>query len=157
MPIARLSFFDSSLMWNFQVSLLSIRRPRYLMYEDSKIFLPSRFKMIRSQERLGGRKMINSVLSTFSESLLAQSHSTSFLRALLTVRWRLRGLLSANRRLVSSAKWCTRHSLKTLCMSLMYIVKSSGPRIDPCGTPQETFISPEVQPLRLTLCDLFVR
>ena len=42
--------------------------------------------MIRSHDCLGGRKIMNSVLSTFKESLLARSHSTkSFVNNVLEI------------------------------------------------------------------------
>ena len=38
-------------------------------------------------------------------------------------------------RAVSSAYFVQLNNFVALCRSLMYIVKSNGPRIDPCGTP----------------------
>ena len=41
--------------------------------------------------------------------------------------------------------------------SLMYKLKSSGPKMEPYGTPDNTGDHPEWQPLMTTLCRLVVR
>ena len=43
--------------------------------------------------------------------------------------------LVRNKRLVSSAKWCTLQNFMALCKSFIYSKNRRRPRIDPCGTP----------------------
>ena len=40
-----------------------------------------------------------------------------------------------NKRLVSSAKWCTKLCMIALCNPLIEIRNNKGPSNDPCGTP----------------------
>ena len=72
----RLSFFESSWMWNFQVKRSSTIRPRYLFFLDSNNVVPFN----RSEKRLcrffrGGLNLINSVLATLRDRRFAHSHS----------------------------------------------------------------------------------
>ena len=103
--MARLSFFASSSIWGFQVSLLSRSRPRYLILVDSNIVFWSGRSVIRFvRDFLGGLKTKNSVLATLRERLLAQSHSTSSCNSLLSILPIDSGPLSAKSRLVLSVK-----------------------------------------------------
>ena len=158
MPTERPSFLHSSLMWNFQESLSSIKSPRYLILRVSWIFTLLRVNTTLFCNFMpGGRKMINSVLLTLRESLFARSQSYNNYNSLFMVFLITSGSLWEKSRLVSSAKWWTIHFLSALCMSLMYIRKSRGPRIDPCGTPQ--FISRyfDSKPLDFVHCFLLVK
>lgn len=64
------------------------------------------------------------------------------------------GLSTTMNRVVSSAN-SRMLDLISLTISLMYIRKSSGPSIEPCGTP--AFIAHQLDTLflRVTLCSLF--
>ena len=60
--------------------------------------------------------------------------------------------------LVSSAKIAHKVFGDSTCgRSLMYRRKSSGPRIEPWGTPEVTGSQADSVPLIITLCSLFVR
>ena len=58
--------------------------------------------------------------------------------------------LSTSSKLVSSAKWCTLLNFMAWFRSLMYIRKSSGPRTEPCGTPNSIKALSDFWPLTVT-------
>ena len=60
-------------------------------------------------------------------------------------------------RLVSSAKSIGFIISETCSMSFMYKMKSNGPNIDPCGTPQEISLYSDSVLLNITYCFLFWR
>ena len=53
---------------------------------------------------------------------------------------------------VSSAYKIALNLFETVAISLIYIIKSSGPKMDPCGTPVVTSAKPDCAPLYSTYC-----
>ena len=75
------------------------------------------------------------VLLVFKDIPFALSHVVKCFKSWLMCLFIFFKELSTSSKLVSSAKWCTLLNFKALFRSLMYIKKSSGPRIEPCGIP----------------------
>ena len=44
-----------------------------------------------------------------------------------------------------------------LAIEFMKMLNNSGPKIDPCGTPEVTATGSDIVPSRTTLCSLLVR
>ena len=58
---------------------------------------------------------------------------------------------------VSSANRTEKNLSDTLGRSLMQIKKNSGPKTEPCGTPQVTVLEIDLELFIVTNCCLFVR
>ena len=129
-----------------------------LDFFDSYRTVPLSFRVsLVERDFRGGLKMMNSVLATLRESLFAQSQIKRDLRsAFIFVRSSF-SHFELNFRYVSSAKWYVEELLIAWCISLIYIRKRRGPRIDPCGTPQVTSWNFELEFLNLTHCFLSVK
>ena len=97
-----------------------------------------------------------SVLLVFKDILFALSQVVrSFTSWLICLFIFLKGYLQV--KLVSSAKWCTLLNFKTLFKSLIYVRRNSGPRTEPCGTPNSIKALSDASPLIVTCCFLLVR
>ena len=79
---------------------------------------------------------MNLVLSIFRVNLFTINHCENLGISKFTSSISLRGSLFEKKRFVSSANRMSLASDETLQISLMYIRKKRGPKIDPCGTPQ---------------------
>jgi hypothetical protein len=58
-----------------------------------------------------------------------------FASSLLIISEILVSVLTGAKRVVSSANRIKSKKFVELCISLMYMMKSKGPKIEPCGTP----------------------
>ena len=85
------------------------------------------------------QKNMELVLVTFSDNLFAENHMWIFSNSALITLISLFKSLSQQRLFVSSANKINLNILETLQMSLMYIINNFGPKIEPCGTPHDTF------------------
>ena len=151
-------FFDNSAMWAFQLSWLSKIIPRYfILYDSNRVVLLS-FRVIRSWHfSLRDWNIMNSVLLTFKDNLLAHNHSYKRFKSLFMDFRKVLRFLQEYKRLVSSAKWYVVEYFNALFISFIYIKNSRGPRIDPCGTPQLVGSLGEVISSITTLWCLFDR
>ena len=75
---------------------------------------------------------------TFKESLFEINHSLIF-SLFIVEKWTLMSLCSKNR-FVLSESIIVFNKLEVLGRSFTYTKNSSGPRVDPCGTPHVTFL-----------------
>ena len=92
-------------------------------------------------------KNVYLVLSLFRNSLFALNHLKTLFSSKLAVWKSSFMLLCEKNRFVSSANIMGSNILDTLHKSFTYIMKRSGPKIDPWGTPQiisrlDVFIAP---------------
>ena len=76
-----------------------------------------------------------SVLRVFKDILLPLSHVVRRFKSWLICSFIFFKELPTSSKLVSSAKWYTLLNFMACFRSLMYIKKSSGPKTEPCGTP----------------------
>ena len=78
--------------------------------------------------------------STFKDSLFAVNQSLMFTSSLFTTVKRCLMSLRLKKRLVSSANIIGSNKRDAFGRSLTYTRNRSGPRIDPWGTPQVTYL-----------------
>ena len=76
--------------------------------------------------------------TTFKEILFALSQLDKFFISILISSLSFLMELVRNKRLVSSANWCTLQNFIALCKSFIYSKNRREPRTDPCGTPYTT-------------------
>ena len=81
----------------------------------------------------------------------------NFASSVLTILITSSIFLPSMKTLVSSANRIENNLSDTLGRSLMQIKKNSGPKTDPCGTPQVTVFEVDLELFILTNCCLFVR
>ena len=93
----------------------------------------------------------------FNVSLLAASQTVNFASSVLRIPITSSILLPSMKSLVSSANRIENNLSDTLGRSLMQIKKNSGPKTDPCGTPQVTVFEVDLELFIVTNCYLFVR
>ena len=142
-------------MCTFQLSLLSSITPRNLVSVTSFIVCP--FILI---EIVSGRsRFVNSircVLFRLIISLLAANHSYTLLKSVSVVSIACLSVSALYVTVESSAN-CVRKNRSEICiMSLIYIKKRSGPRVDPWGTPMFTVFVSEFFPFICTKYFLFL-
>ena len=83
------------------------------------------------------------------ESLFAANQAESLLSSLFKILFKVTGSFSEINKLVSSAnKMDSRREASQ--RSLTYMIKSRGPRIEPCGTPQRITSGSDPWPLYST-------
>ena len=95
--------------------------------------------------------IISSVLVTFELNLLALSQQVRLLSSEVTASLRSTTVFANKVILVSSANILGAASCRQLGRSLIYIKKSKGPRMQPCGTSQVTVLAADKLPLKLYL------
>ena len=142
----RLKLRDTLLMWFVKLRLLVIVRPRYLNSDTHSISFPSNNISGRFVE---GREVnnINLLFKAFGTSLFTlkypvRSENNFFIlanRPSIVLALKTKAASSANKMVISSTD---------NGRSLMYILKHSGPRIDPWGTPLTTGKVREFWPFR---------
>ena len=161
-PIFLATLFSVNFKCSFHNKFSSNRMPRNFI--DDCLFIT--WLLIKSFGNTSGKsslllalwKIENFVFLTFKESLFEINHSLIFCNSLLTVEKRKLMSLCSKNRFVSSANIIVFNKLEALGRSFTYIKSSSGPRIDPCGTPHVTFCSLVLVSLLMQIyCFLFVR
>ena len=78
-------------------------------------------------------------MATFSDNLFAENHMWIFSNSAFITLRSLSKSLSQQNIFVSSANKINLNIFETLQISLMYLINNFGPKIEPCGTPQDTF------------------
>ena len=151
-----LSFFFSWLKYKFQSRCSLIVRPRYLICVFCGIYclLILKFRcFVIFLLDLGLNSQIL-VLLVFKYILFALSHVVRRFKSWLLCSFIFFKELSTSSKLVSSAKWCNLLNFMAWFRSLMYIRKRSGPRTEPCGTPNSVKGLLDFWPLTVTCCFL---
>ena len=97
-----------------------------------------------------------SVLPKCMDNLLSSNHPRIGFSSMLSVFCMTAGFLPLTRRVESSA-YRNRSQFTLVIMSLTYMLKSSGPKMEPCGTPHIMFPAVYNIPFILTTCFLTVR
>ena len=137
-----------------QESWASMVRPRDLVWSTLLIVLSSILMSISSHWVFNlclDPIIISSVLATFKLNLLALNQQVRLLSSEVTAILRSATVFADKVILVSSANILGAASRRQLGRSLIYIKKSKGPRILPCGTPQVTVLAVDRLPLTLHL------
>ena len=144
--------------WYLKERFSSKKRSKYFVLYSIFIFCPAILKLtLLVIFLLLDLNRTNSVLSVFSNILLAFSHITIFLGPkLIFLLMSFRDLLE-HRTFVSSAKWRTSENSTALLRSLIYIRKRSRIRTEPCGTPCSIGRMSELILLTETNCFRFSR
>ena len=96
-----------------------------------------------------GLNSIKFVLVKFKESLFARNHFDSLVNSQFRVLIKKSGSLCEMNKFVSSANRIDSR-FESLFKSFMYRIKNSGPKIDPCGTPQQILWGVDLRPLYST-------
>ena len=131
-----ISFFFSWLKYKSQSTCSLILKPRYLTCAFRGIYWPLILKFrcfVMLLLDLGLNSKI-SVLLVFKDILFALSHVVRSFKSWLICLFIFFKELSTSIKLVLSANWCTLLNFKVWFRSLMYIRKSSWPRMNPVGT-----------------------
>ena len=158
-PILWLSFFFSWLKYKFQSRCSLIVRPRYLTCIFCGIHWPLILKfrcfvMFLLDLALNSKIL---VLLVDKDILFALSHVVRIFELRLICLFIFFKEFTTSSKLVSSTKWCTLLNSMPWFRSLMYIRKSSGPRTEPCWTPNSIKALSDFWPLTITCCFLLVR
>ena len=141
--IFRETFEEIYDMCSFQDSRSSTMRPKYLNLFTRLISEPSTRTAIKSVVLCTFRFVpiiINSVLSAFKLSLLLFSQSHIFTMSGINLYSTSETLSIVADALVSSAYIVISAFSTQFGKSFINIMKSNGPKIDPCGTPGSTFL-----------------
>ena len=130
-------------MWLSQDKCLSSNIPRYLMLLTGVNFLPSNLIEISLSNKWRlDLKIMSSVLPAFRDSRFYLCQFDTRFNSVLTMVSIVLRFLLLYRIYVTSAKCPDNVFLRQKWKSLMYMRNSSGPREEPCGTPQViSFIS----------------
>ena len=105
----------------------------------------------------GVPNIIKFVLLGLIDSLLALNQLFTACNSSFTIFTLLFISLCEYKIMVSSANKIKSRIFDVYAISLTYNMKSSGPSMEPCGTPQMTFCGSEVQSLNATYCVLLER
>ena len=90
------------------------------------------------------------------DRLFSSNHPRIAFSSMLSVFCMTAGILPPTRRVESSA-YRKRSQFTLVIMSLTYMLKSSGPKMEPCGTPHVMFPAVDNLPFILTTCFLPAR
>ena len=152
---------DMQLMWFFHVKHSSISTPRnFVNFTRSSAVLSSiTFKSSRAFVDViwGVPNIMKFVLLAFIDNLLALNQLFTSCNSSFTIFILLFMSLCEYKIVVSSANKIKSRIFDVYVISLTYNIKSSGPSMEPCGTPQMIFSGFEVQLLKPTYCVLLVR
>ena len=156
MPLATFPFIYIMWLWNDR--FWSIITPRNFVLSVMSIFM---LLMVRSADsdiltRFLRNKM-KCVLFKFKDNLFICSQSTTLIISSFIILIRSSGFFPDKNIFESSAKSKANNLLDTLHKSFIYKRKSSGPNIEPCGTPHVMIPLPELTLLYSTYCVLSER
>ena len=140
-------------------NLSSMITPKNLVKDNLSRVMPLRSKgVVMVDHYIRARwKIMKFVFFIFNVSFLAASQTVNFASSVLRIPITSSICLPSMKTLVSSANRIENNLSDTLGRSLMQIKKNSGPKTDPCGTPQVIFFEVDLELFILTNCCLFVR
>ncbi len=95
-------------------------------------------------------KTINLVLQRFKDNLFSSNHFLSFTISFSMLLARVFKSSPEPKKLVLSANHTNCNNFDPSQMSLMYRLKSLGPKTEPCGTPHSMFIYSHLFPENCT-------
>ncbi|KAK2181315.1 hypothetical protein NP493_403g01007 [Ridgeia piscesae] len=138
------TFVSTIFICSLHVKFSSMITPRNFVCDTCSMYVPFKVMFTVGLCCFLCANMIKLVLFTLSDNLLTLNHISSFSSALLTVHAISPIFLVEYKMLVSSADKIILSNFDTSHMSFMYKINSTGPRIDPCGTPHLIFFSSEL-------------
>ena len=140
-------------------NLSSMITPKNLVKDNLSRVMPLRSKgVVMVDHFIRARwKIMKFDFFIFNVSLLTASQTVNFASSVLRIPITSLIFLPSMKTLVSSANRIENNLSDTLGRSLMQIKKNSGPKTDPCGTPQVTDFEVDLELFILTNCCLFVR
>ena len=140
-------------MWLFQFKLQSITTPKNVV--DFTLLIFSLFILTQISAVILRLPKSCNLFWYIKRQTINRNHVCSCSNPAFIIRTSSFKSLSQHNTFVSSANKIYLNTRETLQMSLIYMINNGGPKMEPWGTPQDTFSISEWQLLKLTNCFLF--